>query len=166
MWKLLTKHRTVLPTALKHKLTPYHSKPPHLYGLPKIYKPDIPLRQIVNSVYSPCNALVGFLHMIQGPLVGSTDSFVKNSVHFIKLIQGMNLQEEDYLVSSDIVSLFANVPVEEILQVMRNRFSTDPSFPECSPLQVEDVMELLDFCLTTVYEGNSEVTSVYFKELI
>jgi hypothetical protein len=27
----------------------------------------------------------------------------------------------------------------------------DPSFPERSPLQVEDVMEVLDICLTTTY---------------
>jgi hypothetical protein len=41
--------------------------------------------------------------------------------------------------------------VEEVLQVIRNSLSTDPSFPESSPLQVEDVMELLDICLTTTY---------------
>jgi hypothetical protein len=35
--KLLSKDKTSLPTDLKHKLTPYHSKPPHLYGLPKIH---------------------------------------------------------------------------------------------------------------------------------
>jgi hypothetical protein len=40
--------------------------------------------------------------------------------------------------------------VEEVLQVIRNRLSMDP-FTECSPLQVEDVMELLDICLTTAY---------------
>jgi hypothetical protein len=34
---------------------------------------------------------------------------------------------------------------------MRNRLSTDPSLPERSPLQVEDVMELLAICLTTTY---------------
>jgi hypothetical protein len=49
------------------------------------------------------------------------------------------------------ISLFTNVPVEEVLQVTRNRFSADPSFPESSPLQVKDVMELLDICLTTTY---------------
>jgi hypothetical protein len=27
----LTKHKTVLPVDLKHKLTTHHSKPPHLY---------------------------------------------------------------------------------------------------------------------------------------
>jgi hypothetical protein len=52
IWKLLTKHKTVIPAALKRKLTPYHSKLPHLYGLPKIHKPDIPLRPTVRSIDS------------------------------------------------------------------------------------------------------------------
>jgi hypothetical protein len=41
--KLLSKHKTTLPTMLKQKLAPYHSKPLHLYGLPKIHKTDISL---------------------------------------------------------------------------------------------------------------------------
>jgi hypothetical protein len=133
IWKLLTKYKTVVPTALKHKLTPYHSKPPHLYGLPTIHKPDIPLRPIFSSIGSPCYALADIL----GLLACNTDSFVKNSEHFIKLIQEMNLQNEDYLISFDIVSLFTNVPVKEVLQVTTNRLNTDPSFPECSTLQVK-----------------------------
>jgi hypothetical protein len=60
---------------------------------------------------------------------------MKNSEHFVKLIQDINLQNEDYFVSSDVVSLFTNVSVEEALQIIRNGLSTDP-FPECSPLQV------------------------------
>jgi hypothetical protein len=34
--KLLSKHETAIPTDLKNKLTPCHSKQPHLCGLPKI----------------------------------------------------------------------------------------------------------------------------------
>jgi hypothetical protein len=41
--------------------------------------------------------------------------------------------------------------VEEVLQVIRNRLSTDPSFPESSPSEVDDVKELLDVCLTATY---------------
>jgi hypothetical protein len=69
MQKLLTKHKTVLPATLKHKLTPYHNKPPHLCGLPKIQKPDIPLRHIVSSIDSTSYALAEFLHemAIQAP---------------------------------------------------------------------------------------------------
>jgi hypothetical protein len=70
--KLLSKHKTALPTGLKHKLTPYHNRPPHLYGLPKIHKPDIPLRPIVCPI-------AGFLYKILSPLAGKSESFVKNS---------------------------------------------------------------------------------------
>jgi hypothetical protein len=49
--KLLSKHKTTLPIDLKHKLTPY------LYGLPKIHKPDIPLRPIVSYIGPPRYAL-------------------------------------------------------------------------------------------------------------
>jgi hypothetical protein len=45
--KLLTKHKTVLPASLKHKLTHYHIKSSHLYGHPKIHKSDFSLRPIV-----------------------------------------------------------------------------------------------------------------------
>jgi hypothetical protein len=63
----------------------------------------------------------------------------------------INLKNKIYLVSFESVSLFTNIPVEEILQVITNRLNTYPSFPECSTLQAEDIMELLDICLTTTY---------------
>jgi hypothetical protein len=47
------------------------------------------------------------------PIAGNTDSFVKNSEHFIKLIQVTNLRNEDYLVSF-YISLFTNMPVKEV----------------------------------------------------
>jgi hypothetical protein len=68
--KLLTKHKAAL--ALKRKLPPYHSKPHHLYGPPKIQKPDITLRPIIRSIDSPCYALAEFLHKILSPLTGNT----------------------------------------------------------------------------------------------
>jgi hypothetical protein len=109
--------------------------------LPKIHKPNIPLRPIVSSIESPCYALAEFLHKILSPLAGNTSSFMKNSEKFIKSIQDINFQNGDYLTRFDVVSLFSNVPVEEVLQVIRSGLSADPSLPECSPLQVEDEME-------------------------
>jgi hypothetical protein len=82
--KILSKHKAALPTGLKHKLTPYHSKPSHLYGFPKIHKSGIPLRLIVSSIGSSCYALAGFLHKILSLLVGQSQSFVKYSGHFIQ----------------------------------------------------------------------------------
>jgi hypothetical protein len=58
---------------------------------------------------------------------------------------------ENYLVSFDAVILFTNVPMEELLHMIRNRVSTDSSFQEQPPFQAEDITELLDICLTTTY---------------
>jgi hypothetical protein len=119
-------------------VTPYHSKPP------------VWTSQDTNSNDSPCYALGKFLHKILSRLVGNTDFFMRNSESFIKLVWDINLQNEDCLVNFD-VSLFTNVPLEEVLQVIKNRLNMDPSLPEHSPLQVEDIMELLNICLTTTY---------------
>jgi hypothetical protein len=84
--KLVSKCKTTL-SDLKHKLTPYHTQPPHLHGLPKIHKPGIPLRLIVSFVGSACYALAGFLHKILNPLVGKSKPFLKNSGHFVQLLK-------------------------------------------------------------------------------
>jgi hypothetical protein len=131
--KPFPKHKTALLTDLKHKLTPYHSKPPHLYGLPKVRKPYTPLRPIVSSTGSPCNALAG-----------KSESFVKNLGHFIES------QSPDTLISFDI-SLFTNVPVNEALQVISNKLHNDDTLAERSALQAKAIMDLLEVYLRTTY---------------
>jgi hypothetical protein len=53
IWKCLAKHKCVLPTGLKYKVTPYYIKPPHLSGFPKVHKHDIHLRPIFISIGYP-----------------------------------------------------------------------------------------------------------------
>jgi hypothetical protein len=40
------------------------------------------------------------------------------------------LLDLNYLVNFEVVNLFIKAPVEEVLQVIRNTLSRDPSFPE------------------------------------
>jgi hypothetical protein len=140
--KLLSEHKTALPTDLKH-----HSKPPHLHGLPKVHKPDIPLRPIVSSIGSPCYALAGFLHKILSPLPGKSESFVKNLDHFVQLLKSVNLQYIDTLGSFD-VSLLTNVPFHETFQVISNKFHNNVTLAEWSALQTKAIVEV---CLRTTY---------------
>jgi hypothetical protein len=122
---------------VKRKLTLYHEKLPHLYGRPKIHKPEILLRSIVSSVGSPCYALAGFLHKVLSPLAGRSESVIKNLGHFIQLLKPVNLQRQDALDSFDVVSHFTNVPVDEALQVIRNKLVNDNTLAERSILKVE-----------------------------
>lgn len=57
IYKVVKKQSSVITASFRTHLTPHHSKPPHLYGLPKIHKPSIPLRPIVSSRGSPTSNL-------------------------------------------------------------------------------------------------------------
>jgi hypothetical protein len=149
--QLLSKHSTALLTDVKRKLNPYHSRPLHLYGLPKIHKPDIPVRLVVSSVGSPSYALAGFLYKILSPRSGKSESFVKNLGHFLQLLKSVNLQSLDTIINFDIVCPLTNVPVDEALQVIRNKLHDNDTLVEQSVLQVEAIDELLDVCLRTTY---------------
>jgi hypothetical protein len=55
------------------------------------------------------------------------------------------------LVNYVVVSLFTEVLEHEALQIIGNRLNVDPSFSDHSLFQVENVTELLDICLKTMY---------------
>ena len=60
---------------------------PRMYGLPKIHKPNLPLRTIVSFVGSATYELSKFLKKILSPLVGNTVHTEKNSAEFVELIE-------------------------------------------------------------------------------
>ncbi|KAH6942785.1 hypothetical protein HPB50_010541 [Hyalomma asiaticum] len=80
---------------------------PGFYGLPKIHKPGVPLRPIVDFT-SPLRALSSFLHKTLAPLVGNAPTYVKNSSHFVQLLSPVSVCEDECLVSFDVVSLFTS----------------------------------------------------------
>lgn len=65
---------------VKKKLTPKNPIVPHIYGLPKIHKYEIPLSPIVHTIGSLAYKLVKFIANKLKNLVGHTDSFVKDFV--------------------------------------------------------------------------------------
>jgi hypothetical protein len=105
----------------------------------------------VISIGSPCYALAGFLHKIQIPLAGKSESFVKNSDQFVQLLKSVNLQSSDARVSFVVVSSATTVPVAEALQVIRNKLHNKETPAERSVLQFEDIMELLEVCVRATY---------------
>ena len=64
------KDRGYLTDSQYRYLNQHHSKVPHIYGLPKIHKQDVPLRPIVSCRGSACHPLSQFLVKIINPLSG------------------------------------------------------------------------------------------------
>ena len=115
--------------------------PPRFYGLPKIHKPQIPLRPIVSFVDSPTYNLSSYLANILEPLVGNTNCHVKNSYEFASFIKDIKLTEDEELVSFDVVSLFTNIPVDLAIRVAEQRLSNDTTLAERTPLAVADIIQ-------------------------
>ena len=122
---------------------------PRFYGLPKIYKPGIPLRPIFSFVNSPTYAISGYIARILSPVAGNTDYTVKNSCEFADFLRDKTLNACEELVSFDVVSLFTKIPVDLAVKVAEERLREDASRGQRSSLPVEDIIHLLSFCLKT-----------------
>ena len=81
--------RKLIPKDLRKRLKPVASKSPKLYVLPKIHKPQVPLRPIVSCIGSPTYHLANYITSLISPLVGRTSSFIMNSQHFTESIMNI-----------------------------------------------------------------------------
>ena len=54
-------------------------------------------------------------------------------------------------MSYDVSALFTSIPVDLAIRVIRKKLELDPSWKEVTQLNIDQVMTLLEFCLTTTY---------------
>ena len=80
------------------------------------------------------------------PLTGNSDYTVKNSTEFCESITD-KLQDDDVLVSFDVVSLFTSIPVDVAISVAHNRLINDENLQDRTAIPITDIVKLLDFCL-------------------
>ncbi|CAH2088741.1 unnamed protein product [Euphydryas editha] len=120
--KLIQENRSVIGEEVsKNLLRTRNIQPPKLYGLPKIHKRDVPLRPIVSQTDSPTYELAKHVASVLQPLVGHTSSYVKDSRHFVRILQDTKLEEQECMLSFDVESLFTNVPIDDCLEVIKKK---------------------------------------------
>ena len=68
------------------------------------------------------------------PIVGKTNSYIRNSSHFVDRILEIELQEVDRLVIFDVKSLFTMVPIDDSLRIIRDRLVVDDTLDERTTL--------------------------------
>ena len=92
---------------------------PRIYGLPKVHKNGVPLCPIVNTIGFPTYRLAKYLANLLKPLVERTSSFVKDSASWIQEISNETLDENDILVSFDVVSLYTKILVTDAIETIK-----------------------------------------------
>ncbi|XP_069970997.1 uncharacterized protein [Penaeus vannamei] len=98
------------------------SRPGVLYGLPKVHKPNIPLRPIISSIGTFNYNAAKFLVPVISPL--TTNHYtIDNSTAFAKEITSLNYQNPVTMASFDVESLFTNVPLHETTELIVNNLN-------------------------------------------
>ena len=125
--------------------------PPKFYGLPKIHKPDTPLRPIVSSCGSVTYGVAKELAKILKPLVGKSPHHINSTQDFVEQVKHITLGPGECLSSYDVSALFTLVPVDPALNIIKDLLEKDHTLKKRTVLAVNDIILLLEFCLKNTY---------------
>ncbi|XP_075547643.1 4-pyridoxate dehydrogenase-like [Dermacentor variabilis] len=137
--------------SLYFKLLCHNGAAPALHGLPKVNKPNVPLRPIVDYTRSPLYKLSAYLHQLLAPLIGKSSTHVSNSCDFIEKVRDVSLDDDEVMVSFDLVSLFTSIPTDLAVEACTSALESDRTLPDRSSIDVPDLKRLLCFCLGNTY---------------
>ena len=85
------------------------------------------------------------------PIVGKTTHNITNSKDIASEMACVIIEQDEMFLSHDVVSLFTNTPIDDTLHIIRKRLEEDSTLKLRTTLQVEDIMELLQFVFPTTY---------------
>jgi hypothetical protein len=96
---------------LRHART----RPPRLYGFPKIHKEGVPLSSIVSNIGVPNYKLSKYPAGLPSPLVGRCRHHLTSSIEFVHTLDSLRFGPEDLMASFAVSSLFTRVPIVRFL---------------------------------------------------
>ena len=118
-------------------IPPFGSQSLRMYGLPKIHKSGIPLRPILSMYRFVQHSSAKWFIQLFNPVLAFYSGFCVNvSFTFYSIIHQLYpCVDSQFIVFFDIVSLFTNVPLDEVISICanflyRSPLTLVPSFPE------------------------------------
>lgn len=100
-----------------------HPRTSSFYMLPKIHKINNPGRPIVNSIGSITEKISAYVDEMIQPLAQEVTSYIKDTTHFLNVLNTIQLEDTDLLVTIDVSSLYTNIPHEEGIAAMKQRMT-------------------------------------------
>ncbi|XP_075163076.1 uncharacterized protein LOC142235701 [Haematobia irritans] len=138
----------------KFQLTSNSATAPRLYGLPKIHKPNMPLRPIASSFEVPCYNLSKYIGTILKNIILEKYN-IKNSLELKVKLDNIYLDEDDILISLDVVSLFTNIPIHLAIKYIMTKWE---SLQNHTKIPKSQFLKALQFCLNDnnyfIFEDN------------
>ncbi|BHF79911.1 hypothetical protein SprV_0702303500 [Sparganum proliferum] len=123
------------------------------YGLPKIHKPNVPLRPIVALKGSPTYNLSKWMARKLNFLREGSRTSINSASQFLADIRGKVVRPDQIMVSFDVVSLFTSIPPDIARDVLRKRL--EDNYDETNrPLKIDHLLQLFAFCQQTYFTFN------------
>nr|XP_016847487.1 PREDICTED: uncharacterized protein LOC107982593 [Anolis carolinensis] len=99
---------------------------PVFYILPKIHKGIIrpPGRPIVSGTSSILEPLAKYLDFFLQPFVSKTQAYIKDTTHFINIIESLHIPKHSTLMTLDIASLYTKIPLNEARTIVKDLFDS------------------------------------------
>ena len=119
----------------------------NFYLLPKIHKGKLPPpgRPIVSANECPTERISQFVdHFIQ-PIVPTLKSYIKDSGHFLNILNQVNPSGDIILCTLDVTSLYTNIPNDEGINAVRQSLSKSRDYTQ-NPTN-NSICELLSLVL-------------------
>ena len=133
------------------RLYPKGASTPKYYGLPKVHKEGVPPRPIISSRGTVTYESAKELSTILKPLVGRSPHHVHNTQDFIQSIKGIQLQENDCIMSYDVNSLFTSILIDPAITIIRKHLEQDKDLHLRTNMTVSNICCLLEFCLKNTF---------------
>ncbi|XP_054719035.1 uncharacterized protein LOC129228383, partial [Uloborus diversus] len=140
--KNVVKSSPIISESSKRSLTPSVAHCARFYALPKVHKPDIPLRPIVSNIGTASYKLAKYLVSIFSSLLVSNSFTVRNTVHFVQKLRYFKPHGLT-MASFNVKSLFTNVPVVGALDCLKLRLQEH----HFSSFEIEELVSLTRVCL-------------------
>ncbi len=142
-----------------------NSKPrtPLLYTQPKIHKGVLPppCRPIVSGNNSPSERISAFVDWFLKPVLPKIPSFIKDTTHFLKLIEDLgDIPENCFMATLDVSALYTNIPQHEGIQACREALDITRDH-EVPPLN-SSLEHLLKLVLST---NNFEFDGTHYTQI-
>ena len=113
------------------------------YGLPKIHKEQLTYRIIISSINFPTYKLARFLSDILVKVVGKTNSYVKDSWSFYDDMKDIIIPNNYKMISLDVVSLFTNVPLELVSEIINEKWSDISTYTKLTKSEIIKALKLV-----------------------
>ena len=142
-------------------IRPVGSQRSRMYGLPKVHKEDVPLRPILNTIKSSQRPVAEYLKILLQPVYDKYSTYcVSDSYTFVNDLKSVHFSKDDesYLCSFDIKSLFTNIPLKEVVPICANALYEDANITP-PPFPREVFIEFLEFATCGVEFSFNNVIS-------